>query len=181
MTAATNTDWCPPIQERYPREILPTTWANAEVTILGKRSNEKKRLEIIDLRTGTRYRHEPMNMTACKCALLWLAVPLYGIAFFFVHLIRTPIEAIRNRSLSVLTEGISKIVKAPFYILAMELSAIYGVFKPLEGRKHFAYYENKLHNRTDLTASKPDYYLAPCMQPKVRSAIQIDFRMIQDV
>lgn len=170
----------PLIADEYPFESLSQPWFNAEV----ERATGKKRYEIIDRSTGERYRQEPITMIAFKCFLLSLATPYYLSGYMAFHLARIPFAIISERSLKTLLPSIKAVVKAPFYAIAFEFAALYGIFKPLEGRALLSKIELRWHektrkqnvallNQTDseilwngLTQTDYPYvlHLAPCMQ-----------------
>ncbi len=153
----------------YPLENLPKGWANAKVQF--KRSNGKPvdRIEILDLRSlkskfpsevldlkskpCPRYPQEPMAMIAFKCFGLFLIVlPIYFLIYTSVHLIRLPIVAAMNCSPTAFAKQIWTLVRIPYYWIALECAALYGIFRPLEGRALFGKLERDLHggkNRRD--------------------------------
>lgn len=145
---------CIPIADRppgeYPVEALPYGWQTAEVTFAHTDGKVEKRYEIIDRRfktpEGKRYPQEPMAMVAFKCFNLFLVgLPLYFLAYTAVHLIRLPIVTLLNCSPTAFVKQIWTLVRIPFYFIALEFAALYGVFKPLEGRASFAQLESQLH------------------------------------
>lgn len=185
----------PAVTNGYPVEKLSEGWVSAEVTFRRRDGREETRIEIIDLKTKNRYLHEPMRTTAFKCFGLVLFTLVYLAAYLAFHLVRaisvtltTVIEGgTRNQIGAVLKEGIWTLVRAPFFALRMEFAALYGMFKPLEGRKWVADIESKWHqkaSRYDLGFAEPDLtlgafcwgafadpnfsytcFLAICMQP----------------
>ena len=62
-----------------PIEQLPEGWMTADVAIRHRDNKETSRYEIIHVKTGTRYFHEPMTTIAYKC----LALFLIGLPFIF--------------------------------------------------------------------------------------------------
>lgn len=131
----------------YPLEKLPVGWANARVTLEHKGGEIETRVEIIDLKTGTRYLQEPMPMIALKCAGLFaLLLPPYLLIYTLFQIIRTPIATVVNLSLTVFVKQIWSIVRIPFYAAALEFAALYGVFRPLEGRALFGKFQSDFHD-----------------------------------
>jgi len=49
-----------------------------------------------------------------------------------------------------------RIVATPLVLVALELSALYGIFRPYDGRKLYASFERMQYNH---------WILAPCFQP----------------
>ncbi len=129
-------------------ETLPTGWGYAEVTIRhGNGDVSAPRLEVIDLRSQSFYPPDSMTVIACKCAaLFWIGIPLYMGAYTIFHLLRLPLATIRNLSPKVFYKELWKLVQIPFYLIALEFAALYGLFKPLEGRILIGRIENSLHD-----------------------------------
>src|SRR5579872_6099400 len=134
--------------EAYAVERLPPGWATADVTLRHTDGRLTHRTEIIDLRStpNNRYLHEPVAMIAFKCFLLFAAkVPLYFLVYSAYQILRTPIVAILHLSSTALVKEIWAIARIPFYFIALELAALYGILKPLEGRALFNELERALH------------------------------------
>lgn len=160
---------------------LPVGWEVADVYFRRTNGHIERRAEI--LHTG-RYRSEPLNEIAFKCgALFFLVLPAYFIAYTAFHLIRLPIVTLANFSLKACIEQIRTLVRIPFYWIGLEMAALIGIFKPLEGRALFGSLEKDLHDgkkfqkATDFNTSlkfcwemfsKKDvpyaFFMAPCMQ-----------------
>lgn len=64
--------------------------------------------------------------------------------------------SLKERGLEAM-EDLVKIVSAPFVLCALEASAIYGLFRPFDGRKLYASFER--------FAFYDRFFLAPCFQP----------------
>ncbi len=147
-------DWCIPDKcvaladkttGKYPLEVLPKGWTNAEVTYLSQ-GKENTRIEILDMK-GNRYWQEPMFVIAIKCFLLFfVGLPGYFLVYTAVHLIRLPIVTLWNGSPTALFKQIWAIVRIPFYLIGLECAALYGIFKPLDGRALFGEIESSLHD-----------------------------------
>jgi len=127
---------------------------------------------IIDLSTNRRYSNEAPGIVRTKCFLLTLGTPI-------VHLIAGVCNA-AFRALQIITlahfwmpkdeersynfrvrlkdagQDLLRIVAAPLAIIGLELAAIYGIFRPYDGRKLYASIER---------AEYGDFVLAPCFQP----------------
>ena len=128
---------------------------------------------IVDLTTKKKYLNEDLSTIRIKSFLLTLGTP-------FVHPIAA-ICAIAYKTLKVVSlyhfwkaretelqcsrissalkeTGIDllKIIAAPLTVIGLELAAIYGIFRPLDGRKLYASMER---------AEYGDFVLAPCFQP----------------
>ncbi len=187
-------------------ETLPDGWWTGEF-----RTQKGRYYDQVDPNTGLRYWHEPMCATALKCALLLVFIPIYLSIYVAWHVIRAPIVAtvlslraadafIRNPSkdhlqslgLALIWEApksicksIWYIVRAPFYAIAMEFAALYGVFCPTKARVWVGNVERQWHEvdlKSDIRYSRdsarpflwnaltnPDskntFYAAFCMQP----------------
>ena len=168
-----------------------------------------------DIQTGAMYLDEPQYVVAVKCTLIALANILYTAGKTLWYAIRAPIvigevaaEAISKaasefamgkclESATELKKGWTKgwelgveslfeIIKCPIFGLGVELSAIYGIFRPYFGRKFVGKLEhawlngisykesfNRIPARAgetcleafskDIQSSHP-YYLAQCFQ-----------------
>ncbi len=193
-------------------EALPNGWATAAVTFLHRNGVRETRYEIIDLKTENRYSHESMSITAFKCFELVVGIPLYLATYIGWNLIRMPLIAVGTILVSLarliahpnkiqcvqllkdiawtapkrIIEDIWTVVRAPFYAIAMEFAAIYGVFKPVEARKMMGQIERSWHQysrKHDVRYQDPNldplfilkaltdkdfdrtFYIAECMQP----------------
>jgi hypothetical protein len=171
----------------YPVESLPSGWANVWVT--PQDPAKGARIEIVHLESGNFYLHEPMQITANKClALFLIGLPLYFFLYTTYHMIRLPLATLWNLDFPFLAKQIGNLVSIPFYWIAMEAAALYGVFYPLEGRALFAQIESSLHDgkkRSDSeqylgsrnspveslgesffsTQDRPPLFIAFCFQP----------------
>lgn len=131
---------------------------------------------IIDQTTGKRYLNESRLCVRIKCLMLLVGTPV-------IH----PIMAICNiafRILKLVTfshfwaekdgestynlqerradakKDILRTVATPFSIIALEFAALYGVFRPYDGRKIYASLEKIIYG---------DLFLAPCFQADPKS------------
>ncbi len=168
-----------------------------------------------DIQTGAMYLDEPHYVTSVKCALIAFANILYTSGKVVWYAVRAPIviaavaaEAISKaakefsmgrclesatelkkgwtKSCDLGVESLFEIIKCPIFGLGVELSAIYGIFRPYFGRKFVGKLENawlggisykQSFNRIparegetcleafskDIQSSHP-YYLAQCFQ-----------------
>ncbi len=127
---------------------------------------------IIDMSTNRRYLNEDRGTVRIKSFLLTLGTPI-------VHSVAA-ICNVAYRTLKILTlshfwmekeqeksynfkerlvdAGVDflKIVEIPLAMIGLELSAIYGIFRPYDGRKLYASIER---------ATYGNFILAPCFQP----------------
>lgn len=197
----------------FPIETLPSGWATALVPFTHRNGQKEQRIEIINLKTGIRYTHEPMIHTAIKCFELLIGTPIYLMGYVGWQIMTAPLKAAGTvlHSLSKFFTPSKKhtfarfaadvfleapgcfvrafwaIVRAPFHAIAMEFAALYGVFRPLEGKVLVGKIEKSWHHprtrRDDLFRSaNPDdpsillraladkdfphtFFLAYCMQP----------------
>jgi len=154
-------------------EALPNGWATYAVTFLHRNGIKETRYEIVDLKTKNRYYHEPMSMTALKCFELVLGLPIFLATYIGWNIIRTPLVAVATVLVSLgrwishpnktqfvqllkdiawtapkcILQGIWTVVRAPFYVIAMEFAALYGIFRPIEGKKILGDLQLALHQR----------------------------------
>lgn len=168
-----STTCIPQIADHYPVEPLPKNWITAKVRFRHRDGREDQNLQIIDLKSETRYLHEPLKMTAYKCFQLVFGIPFYFLAYTAWNLLRIPMttgtvlgdglgETLRSRrcsevmqhlyttaksAIKTLASGIKTIVIAPFYLIQMFFGALIGVFSPLQGRKILGS-EIQLHQKT---------------------------------
>lgn len=126
---------------------------------------------IIDQSTGRKYWNESPNIIRFKCALLAVGSPIVQPLALLVA--GVGLNALKILSLShfwapddinsSLTERIRcafldlvKIASSPLVLIALEISAFYGIFNPYDGRKLYASIERAYYNGA---------FLAPCFQP----------------
>lgn len=182
MNAAVN----PVADKPFPVEKLPDGWMTARVTYRHHDGRLDNRLEVIHIKTNTRYWHDPLVGIATKCALLAFAgIFFYSLGYMGWNAIRIPTTAISeivlgfknastaegllakwkfaaggfSNSLSALVSGVWTLARAPIFLLGMWFTAIYGIVKPLGGRIAFGVIEQKLHQKTarqDYIVNRPD-------------------------
>ena len=188
----------------YPLEALPDGWANAIVTFKHRDGELCWRFEIINLKSNKRYLQEPMWLIAAKCFTLFFAVlPVYFLLYTMAQLVRLPFASIANLSLVLFCKEIWTVIRTPFYFVALDFAALYGVFKPLEGRVLLGEIESLLHDGKGRRQSesyqkiqrpfgalcwdflvqkelKTTQFIAFCMQPIGRTddphIVNVDFR-----
>lgn len=125
---------------------------------------------IIDNLTGDKYQKEPTNMTRLKCAgvaasaflvqsvaLLLNAINRISKLVSLAHL-WYPREEARPLTARFLEMGkdILRVALTPILFLGIQLSAIYGIVTPLNGRKLVATFERAAYTKA---------FIAPCFQP----------------
>ena len=127
---------------------------------------------IIDKSTGRKYGNEPKELIREKCILLTLGTPIVhsiasvvNMAYRIVKLVslshfwrpREGEESYNFKArLKDAGKDLARVVMQPFALIGLELAAVYGVFRPLDGRKLYASIERVQYG---------DYVLAPCFQP----------------
>lgn len=128
---------------------------------------------LIDRSTGKQYLNEDTSVVRFKCLLLTMGtIPVHLIASI-VKVANDAIKAIScffapNQSanynlksrLNECGNHLLAIARAPLFIALLELSSIFGVFSPYNGRKLYASLER---------AHYGDFILAPCFQPKAQN------------
>jgi hypothetical protein len=127
---------------------------------------------LIDQTTNRRYLNESKGTVGFKCFLLALGTPFVQSISSIVYVVYRILKLISlshfwigkneeaNSSfkarLADAGEDLLKIVAAPVSILGLELAAIYGWFRPYDGRKLYASMERAIYGHS---------ILAPCFQP----------------
>lgn len=126
---------------------------------------------IIDESTGRRYWNESKGIVRFKSALLALGTPFIqpltsgvaGVAFSALKVLSlshfwapNDINDSLSTRLADMFVDLLKIVLWPIFLLSLELSAIYGLFSPYDGRKLYASLERVYYGGA---------VLAPCFQP----------------
>ncbi len=127
---------------------------------------------LIDQSTGRLYLNESKGVVRFKCFLLTVGTPfVHSIAGIcnialrifrlvtFYHLRRDKPEEKSYAFTARLGDAVKdllRVVIQPIAIFGLELSAIYGLFRPYDGRKLYASIER---------AQYGNFILAPCFQP----------------
>lgn len=128
--------------------------------------NGEEPVYLIDLSTGRKYLNESPWCVRFKCFLLTLGTPVvhliasichiaYRIFDLFNHLCLESEKPMQKR-LTQVREDIFNIAMTPLVFVGLELSAIYGILRPYDGRKLYASLERSLYGQ---------HLLAPCFQP----------------
>lgn len=125
---------------------------------------------LIDQTTGLKYRNESKGTVRFKCALLMFGTPIVhaiasvlNLAYRILILItfshfwfpRKEDYDLKARAMET-GRDLLRVVGAPIALVGLELSAIYGIFNPYDGRKLYASFERVFYNH---------WILAPCFQP----------------
>ncbi|HEV3269858.1 MAG TPA: hypothetical protein VGZ69_04330 [Candidatus Rhabdochlamydia sp.] len=147
---------------------LSNVWKVDEV---GKKYWDGTPCHIIDQTTNRKYLNESKGTVAFKCFLLILGTPivhsiassvnvayqitkLVTLSHFWVDIGEEPY--IFTTRLENVGKDLLKIVATPFSLIGLQLSAVYGVFVPYDGRKLYASMERARYG---------SHILAPCFQP----------------
>jgi uncharacterized membrane protein (DUF2068 family) len=133
----------------------------------------RARQYLIDQTTGRRYFNESKGCIRTKCALSALATPvvhtvaaIVNIAYRILRIVTCadlwrPKKATEDKRFKArlwdMSKNLLRIAAAPLAIVALEAAALYGVFRPLDGRKLYATIER---------AEYESFILAPCFQPE---------------
>lgn len=128
---------------------------------------------LIDRSTGKQYLNEDTSVVRFKCFLLTLGtIPVHLIASVFkvasqafqaISCFFAPNQGASYNLKSRLIEcgtHLLTIARTPFAIALLELSSIFGVFSPYNGRKLYASFERAHYGH---------FILAPCFQPKAQN------------
>jgi len=158
-------------------------WEQRDITYAHRNGKTDTQVQVIDLK---RYNDDHKFLIAFKCAALFaLVIPLYFSIYSTFQLLRLPIVTVFNLSPVAFCKQIWAIVRIPFYLIALELAAFQGVFKPMEGRALFSAIERDLHdgkstqevvcfdgltlcgiwNGLSAVYPREAFFVAPCMQP----------------
>lgn len=125
---------------------LPLGWERVRVTYNTSRG-QKEAVEFLSTQRQEFYLHEPLVQTAVKCALLFsLGNPAYFLCYTAMQCIRLITVPVYNASLTALGKELWHLIKLPLYFLGMQVSALYGIINPLEGRALLAEWERALHD-----------------------------------
>lgn len=127
---------------------------------------------VIDQTTNRRYLNEDPFIVATKCVLLASVTPLAHSIASIVNVAYRTLKIITGAHFWMPKEGEKKynfqarltdlkidalrIIATPVTILCLELSAIYGIIRPYDGRKLYATIER---------AAYGNFIIAPCFQP----------------
>lgn len=126
---------------------------------------------IIDQSTGNRYWNESKGTIRFKCVLLSLGTPLLqplissvaGVGLSALKILSLSHFWAPNDITSSLSErlvdmslDLLKILLWPIVLLGLEISALYGIFNPYDGRKLYASIERAYYGGP---------VIAPCFQP----------------
>jgi hypothetical protein len=125
---------------------------------------------LLDMTTGNRYWNEPKGVVGTKAFLLALGTPIVHAIALTIQVFASALklitlwhfwghtgekETLKEKLLHAGADFL-KIAAAPLALAGLELSAIYGIFRPYDGRKLYASFER---------AEYGHYVLAPCFQP----------------
>ncbi|GAB4228505.1 MAG: hypothetical protein Tsb0021_05900 [Chlamydiales bacterium] len=130
---------------------------------------------LIDQATGRKYLNESKGVVGYKCFLLILGTPIVhtitsvmNVAYRIVKLVTLShfwmqkdgeqSYNFKNRLKDAGTD-LLRIATQPIALVGLELAAIYGLFRPYDGRKLYASIER---------AQYGNYILAPCFQPNAQ-------------
>ncbi len=136
---------------------------------------EENYIYLIDKTTGRQYWNEPKSLVSFKGFLLTLGTPIVhpiasvfsiiskvfhiAISIFkviFIYPFKKNFINNLKQSLIFIAKDIFKIIETPVILAFLELSALYTIVNPYDGRKLYASFE-RLHYGS--------HVLAPCFQP----------------
>ena len=123
---------------------------------------------IQDQTTGRLYLNDTKQIVRVKCALLTLGTPIVHTAAAIINLVVRVFKVISlqhfwgigskafnlKAQIQDFSEDLIRIVATPLFV---QLSAIYGILNPYDGRKLYASLERFYYNDS--------FNLAPCFQP----------------
>jgi hypothetical protein len=93
---------------------------------------------LADVATGDLYWADSRCVVAAKCLAIQFFNPLYTLGKMTWHLGHLPVAALKGRALSW---DLWQLVRSPLYGVAVQLTALYGILCPYEGRKREAQVE----------------------------------------
>ncbi len=130
-----------------------------------------------DSQTGYIYNKDSMRLLRIKCAML---IPrfltdttirtCYHVALAVFRTLALPFAMVQGRKkagqqLNKIGQSVADIFRAPFYGILGASAAFYGIFKPLDGRRLYGYFERCLNRQNDGVNLRDKYYVAPCFTP----------------
>ena len=130
-----------------------------------------------DSETGYIYNHDSDCLVRTKCFLLiprtWIDAALRTIYHAAMAALRTlplPFALVHNRQqaaeqLRKIKQAAFDILRAPFYAVLGTFAAIYGLLKPLDGRRLYSYFERSLNRQQEDAPWQKNHYAAPCFKP----------------
>lgn len=137
---------------------------------------EKDGGAIVDKTTGYMYGSEPTMLSRFKCFLVALGTPFFHTLSVIVNIVYRVLKILSfhdywgsNKSFKacLIEQGkdFFRIVAAPLVLVALELSAIYGLVCPREGKKLYASFDRLMfYHIVDYNGFLPVHF-APCFQP----------------
>ncbi len=123
------------------------------------------------------YNGDSPNLIRFKCALLCpgtllaaTARTIVHMALGIFHLLRIPYAALKGRasalaSLHKAQRAFVNAIRSPIYGIMGIGAALYGLFKPYDGRCLYGYLERCLNRQNDAVDRKSAFYLALCFVP----------------
>lgn len=109
---------------------------------------------IIDETTGRRYVNESVESIRCKCFLLIFGTPFMQPLFSIGGAVYAAVDVCKERSRwRNLVKRLEEVVVTPFALLGLEFAAMYGVARPLDGRKLYATIERAVYGERSIVAS----------------------------
>jgi len=138
----------------------------------GDLSDSGEPLDLIDETTERKYRNESTQIIRFKCALLAITVPIVHAAaaclsiawkimklvtfsYFWIPTRRESKYNLKERA-RLAGQDLGRMIAFPLAILGLELSTLYGLLCPHDGRKVYATIERAMYGRS---------VIAPCFQP----------------
>ncbi len=171
-----------------PNLVLPERWTHAYVERRLLSGEIAGRWEIIDLEENNhRYPSEGYSSIRCTCLSAATVLPIYGTAYLVWHAVRAPLGAISTffhtveelmtrPSISLVgrliclpvchfAQGVWMAIRTPLFMIALESAALYGLVRPLEGRRCFASIERVWRGEPPFTLDFHQNYLVRAFQP----------------
>lgn len=164
---------------RWDLELGGKKWESREDCLCLRVRNLGEPKGLVDTYTGRRYTNESAGVIRLKCFLLTMATPfvhsaasvvntaykiakLVSLSHFWIYKAEECSglfgETEYNFQARFVDAGsdLLQIVVTPLALLGLELSAIYGLLSPYDGRKLYASFERAIYGNS---------VLAPCIQP----------------
>lgn len=147
-------------------------WGTAQFTWRGKTHHFVR-----DQETGYLYNNDSPRLLRFKCFLLtpriWIDTALrtiHHLAMAAFHTLKIPFILCQGKArfllqIKKISSYMTEAVRAPVYGLLCCGAALYGMFKPFEGRRLFGLFERSLNNQNLRVDFRERHYVAPCFKP----------------
>jgi hypothetical protein len=152
------------------KDFLPGSWMASEDTILDQRTKKvyKNTEQFLS-------KKELILLPRVECAALALMYPIYGIVGAVMHVFARVINifkhgfipevALQGHKYVLIGRDLAKILLTPLALLAMQISLLYGIVKPRDGKKMYASLERVFFGGYVYAYYQSLYEKCPPLQP----------------